>query len=93
MIGYLSHHVINNEVAIAELIARDQRERLDHERLLLLGGCDAMVTKDDHRSIAGIAIENCELEWGFELTVPGCVVFELAEIALCHYFLNLVLLL
>src|SRR5271166_3310841 len=85
MIGYLAHHVIDDEIAVAELLARDQGERLDHEGLFLLGWGDAMIAEHGHRRIAGIAIEDRELEWQFVLRVPGRVVLQFAEIAFRHW--------
>ena len=84
MIGDLTHHVVDNEVTIAILLARNHRERLDHEGLLFFGGISAMIAEHRHWGIAGIAVENRKLEWGFELAMPGSVMLQFAEIAFRH---------
>ena len=48
-----------------------------------------MVAEHGHRGIAGIAIEDRELQWKLILAVPGRIVFEFAEIALGHCSPNL----
>ena len=78
MIRDLTHHVIDDEIAIAVSLSCDKRERLDHECLLVVGRRDAMISEHRHRRVARIAIENRELEWSLILTVPGSVVFQFA---------------
>ena len=79
MIRYLAHHVVDDEIAVSVPLSCDERQRFDHEGLLFFAWGSAMVAEDRHRSVAGIAIENCELERRFILTVPGRVVFEFAR--------------
>ena len=52
MIRYLAHHVVDNEVAIAELLSRHERESFYHIGLLLFAGGSPMVAEDGHRRVA-----------------------------------------
>ena len=84
MIRDLAHHVVDDEFVDAVLLARDHRERIDHERALLFGGRRAMLSKHRHRRIAGIAIEDREFERNLELAVPRSVLLQFTEIAFRH---------
>ncbi len=52
VIGNLSHYVVDDELAGAIFIARNQTERLDHKRPFLIGRNFAMLAQHRHRSIA-----------------------------------------
>jgi hypothetical protein len=84
MIGYLAHHTVNDEAAIAILLAAHERQHLGHKKPLLLRGLSAMRTQHRHRRVARIALEDREFERVFELTVPLGVPFQFAEVTLRH---------
>ena len=84
MIRYLAHHAVDDEFVGAVLLARDHRERLDHERTFLFGGRRVMLAEHGHRSIAGVAIENGEFEWELKLAVPRRVLLQFTKIATRH---------
>src|ERR1700694_1605767 len=71
MVGYLTHHIIDNEIVLAVLLSCNERKGFDHESLFTLGWNRAMLSEDGHRSITGIAVEDRELEWHLILAVPG----------------------
>src|ERR1700683_2329518 len=81
MIGDLTHHIVDNEVAIAIFFARHHRERLDHEGLLVVSRNSAMIAEHHHWGVARIAVKNRKFEWRFELAIPGSVMLQFAEIA------------
>src|SRR5712672_2618623 len=84
MVGYLTHHIVDDKLRRAVFMFCHEGERIDHELLLFIGGYCAMLPQYGHRCVAGIAIENRELERRFELAIPRSVVFQLAEITLGH---------
>jgi hypothetical protein len=84
MIGYLAHHTVYDEAAVAILLAAHERQRLGHKKPLLLGGLSAMRAQHRHRCVARIALEDREFERVFELTVPLRVPLQFAEVTLRH---------
>lgn len=84
VIGNLPHYVVDNELAVAIFVARNQAERLDHERPLLIGRNLAMLAQHRHRSIARITVQQRELERQREACVPGGIFLQLAQIAFGH---------
>ena len=84
VVGNLAHHVVDAEFIGAVLRTRDQRQRLDHERALLVGGHRAMVTEHGHRRVARIAIEDRELKWVNEVGVPLRVIAQFAQFTFRH---------
>ncbi len=80
----LAHNIIDDEFALSIFGAANQAERLYHESSFSLSRCLAMLPKDRHRSIARIAIEQCEPERQGETRVPRSVFFQFAQIAFGH---------
>ncbi len=52
VVGNLAHDVVDAEFVGTVLGTRDQRERLDHEFALGVGGHGAMISQHGHRSVA-----------------------------------------
>ena len=52
VIGNLPHYVVNDELTFSIFVARNQAERLDHERTLLIRRDFAMLRQHRHRGVA-----------------------------------------
>src|SRR5260370_42492327 len=84
VIGNLPHDAVDHERVRPVLLARDDGERFGHERALVFSRRRAMIAQHGHRRIAGVAVEDRELERMYELTIALRVILEFAQFALGH---------
>lgn len=84
VIGYLAHHIVNEEAIGSPPGSGDSRKHIDHQGFFVLGRLTPMFSQNRHRGVAGVAIEDGELKRVGKLAVTLSVITQFAQIALIH---------
>lgn len=84
MVGNLPHHIVDDEILVAVLGARHERERFGHESSFGVGADRSMLSKHGHRGVAGIAVKDGKAKGVGELAITLGVFAQLTKLAISH---------